>query len=268
MGKVASASCGKDGGVDSNVLINTFGFAFIHMQIGGPFNSVKISTRRHIPGIIDATRTLRAGQTVHVLWAGGEIRNVNGENQLVDTGFMEGSIIPPTPLRSPPPLLIKANEIAGEAGRTLRAKSLQGVVVRFERVVICQILEREASGLLRVRFSDDSGGEVSAIILSTVTTFLQPNQKVASLRGLLHQPRAAEYEVIVELDQHIVIDPSHLFGHVVVVEAYSLPDPMAARRWCFFVICRTEWWRLSRQNIDCKPCWKRRCRLATWSRFG
>ena len=101
--KVASESFGKDGGIDSNVLIDTFGFAFIHMETGGPFNSAKIVTKESYPGTAEITRNLRAGQTAHVLWAGGEIRNVNGENQLVDTGYMEGSIIPPTPLRSPPP---------------------------------------------------------------------------------------------------------------------------------------------------------------------
>src|SRR2546422_8016900 len=41
----SSASCGKDGGVDSNALINAFGFAFIHMEAGGPFNSLKIVTQ-------------------------------------------------------------------------------------------------------------------------------------------------------------------------------------------------------------------------------
>ena len=90
VGKVASASCGKDGGVDSNVLIDTFGFAFIHMEAGGPFNSLKISTKSHIPGIAEITRGLQKGQTAHVLWAGGEISTVNGETQLVDTGYLEG----------------------------------------------------------------------------------------------------------------------------------------------------------------------------------
>lgn len=224
LGKVASGSCGKDGGVDSNVLINTFGFAFIHMETGGPFNSLKIVTKSHIPGIAETTRTLRAGQTVHVLWAGGEIRNVNGENQLVDTGFMEGAIIPPSPLRSPPPFLIKTNEIAGKEGRTLRAKSLQGVVVRFENVKIDNVSEPDRSGLRHVLFRDDSGEPVSAVLIPTVITALRPGQELASLRGLLHYPKAGEAEVIVELDQHLVLTTTELFGHVTLVEGYSLPD--------------------------------------------
>jgi hypothetical protein len=221
--KVASASCGKDGGVDSNVLIDTFGFAFIHMATGGPFNSLKIVTKSHIPGIAETTRTLRAGQTVHVLWAGGEIRNVNGENQLVDTGFMEGSIIPPSPLRSPPPFLIKTNEIAGKAGRTLRAKSLQGVVVRFENVKIDSVSAPDKSGLRHVLFRDDSGEPVSAVLIRSVITALRSGQSLASLRGLLHYPKAGEAEVIVELDQHLVLATTELFGHVTLVEGYSLP---------------------------------------------
>ena len=225
VGKIASESCGtKDGGVDSNVLIDTFGFAFIHMETGGPFNSTKIVTKSHIPGIAEITRTLRAGQSPHVLWAGGEVRNVNGETQLVDTGYMEGSVIPPTPLRSPPPFLLKTNEIAGKAGRTLRAKSLQGVVVRFANVKIDKVSEPDKSGLRHVLFHDDSGEPVSAVLIATIYTALRPGQELASLRGLLHYPKAGEAEVIVELDQHIGLGTTELFGHVTLVEGYALPN--------------------------------------------
>lgn len=223
--KIASASCGKDGGVDSNVLINTFGFAFIHMETGGPFNSLKIVTKRHIPGIAEATRTLRAGQTVHVLWAGGEIRNVNGENQLTDTGFMEGSIIPPNPLRSPRPFPVRASEFSGtEPSRALRAKSLQGVVVQLQDVTIDDLAEPGKDGLRKFHFHDHSGGPVSGVLLGNVTTALKPGQKIQSLRGLLHWASAAHYEVIVELDQHLVLAPSELFGHVVLLEGYALSN--------------------------------------------
>ena len=224
VGKIASESCGKDGGVDSNVLIDTFGFAFIHMETGGPFNSAKIVTKSHIPGIAEVTRNLRAGQTAHVLWAGGEIRNVNGENQLVDTGFMEGSIIPPTPLRSPAPFLIKTKEICAKAARTLRAKSLQGVVVRFENVKVDKVSDPNEAGLRYAVFHDDSGESVSAVLIRSVTTALRPGQEISSLRGLLHFPKAGEAEVIIELDQHIVLGATELFGTVTLVEGYSLPS--------------------------------------------
>lgn len=203
VGTVASESCGKDGGVDSNVLISTFGFAFIHMETGGPFNSSKIVTKKHIPGIEEITRTLKPGQTAHVLWAGGEIRNVNGENQLVDTGYMEGSVIPPTPLRSPPPFLITTKEIGGEAGRTLRAKSLQGVVVRFENVKIDKVSKADESGLRHMVFRDKSDVPVLAVLISNVVTALRSNQEISSLRGLLHFPTAGQPEVIIELDEHL-----------------------------------------------------------------
>jgi hypothetical protein len=230
VGKIASESCGKDGGVDSNVLIDTFGFAFIHMEAGGPFNSTKVVTKTHIPGIAEITRTLRAGQTAHVLWAGGEIRNVNGETQLVDTGFMEGSVIPPSPLRSPPPFLVKTKEIAGKAGRSLRAKSLQGVVVRFENVTIDKVTDADKSGLRHLVFHDDSGEGASAVLIRNVTTALRPSQQLASLRGLLHYPAAGEAEIIVELDQHLALGASEQlgkitsqqFGTVTLVEGYSL----------------------------------------------
>lgn len=204
VGLVASASCTKDGGVDSNVLIDTFGFAFIHMESGGPFNSLKIVTKSHIPGIADATRKLAPGLTVHVLWAGGEIRNVRGETQLVDTGYMEGSIIPPNPLRSPRPFPIKVDEIAGEASRSLRAKSLQGVVVRFEGMTIERVAGNARTGQRTMRFKDSSGAYLKAVLLSNVKTALDKSQRSnRSLRGLVHQPRAGKYEVIVELDEHI-----------------------------------------------------------------
>ena len=203
-GKVASASCGKDGGVDSNVLIDTFGFAFIHMEAGGPFNSLKISTKRHIPGIAEITRGLEKGQTAHVLWAGGEIRTMNGETQLVDTGYIEGSVIPPNPLRSPRPFPIKAADIA-EDGRTLRAKSLHGVIVWFEQVVIDQVSPPDQKGLRRFTFQDGSRGRASGVILTNVKTPLKEGQKLSGLRGLVHSPRAGECEVIVELDEHLVV---------------------------------------------------------------
>lgn len=223
VGKTAAGSCGKDGGVDSNVLIDNFGFAFIHMENGGPFNSLKIVTKRHIPGIAEATRALRPGQTVHVLWAGGEIRTVNGETQLVDTGFMEGSIIPPNPLVSPPPFAIKTAELAGKAGRSLRAKGLQGVVVRFENVTLDRVTDPDETGLRTMQFHDDSGGQLSGVLLGNVTTALREGQTLKQLRGLVHQPRLGEYEVIVELDQHLVLAAGELFGHVTLIEGYDLP---------------------------------------------
>jgi hypothetical protein len=223
VGKIASESCGKDGGVDSSVLIDAFGFAFIHKETGGPFNSLKIVTNKHIPGIAEAARQLREGLTIHVLWAGGEIRNVEGENQLVDTGFMEGSIIDPTPLKSPPSFPVKTAEICREAGRTLRAKSLQGIVARFDGVTVDSVSEADDRGLRAFSFHDDSGAEVTGVLLANVTTRLEPGQRIHSLRGLVHQPRAGEYEVIVELDQHLVLSATELFGHVTLVEGYALP---------------------------------------------
>jgi hypothetical protein len=62
------------------------------------------------------------------------------------------------------------------------------------------------------------------VLLGNVTTALKPGQKLTSLRGLLHWASAAHYEVIVELDQHLVLAPSELFGHVVLVEGYALAN--------------------------------------------
>jgi hypothetical protein len=204
-GKVASASCGKDGGVDSNVLIDTFGFAFIHMEAGGPFNSLKISTKRHIPGIAEVTRGLQKGQTAHVLWAGGEIRTVHGETQLVDTGYIEGSVIPPSPLRSPKPFPIKAADIAADSGRSLRAKSLHGVIVWFEQVTIDRVSQPDKVGLRRFSFRDGSRGRASGVILANVKTQLKEGQKLSGLRGLVHSSKPGECEVLVELDDHLVL---------------------------------------------------------------
>lgn len=223
VGKVASASCGKDGGVDSAVLTDTFGFAFIHNEAGGPFNSLKIVTNQHISGIAEATRTLRAGTTVHVLWAGGEIRDTDGETQLVDTGFMEGSIFPPNPLRTPPAFPVKAAEVSGDAARSLRAKSLQGVIVRFESVTVDSVSPAgDGSAARMIVFHDDSGGRLDAVVLENVTTPLVEGQELASMRALLHQPAAGRYHAIVELDEHLVVSPRQLFGHVILVEGYAL----------------------------------------------
>lgn len=224
-GRVASASCGKDGGVDSSVLSDTFGFAFIHNEAGGPFNSLKIATRQHIPAVTEATRGLSAGTTVHVLWAGGEIRDIDGETQLVDVGYMEGSIFPPNPLRTPPPFPVKVAEVAGEQARSLRAKSLQGVIVRFDDVAVDAVgASASAEGGRDITFHDDSDGQLTGVILANVSTPLSEGQRLASLRALLHQPSAGRYEAIIELDQHLVLSTRQLFGHVILVESYALPE--------------------------------------------
>ena len=187
-GIVGTASCGKDGGVDSSVLTAKFGFNFIHNEAGGPFNSLKIVTNKHIPGVAEAMQRVKAGQTVHVLWAGGVVRTEKGETQLVDTGFMEGSIFEPNPLQSPPPFPIESAEIVDDAGRSLRAKSLQGVIVRFNGVTLDRVSDPDDRGLREIAFHDQSGGVVSGVALDTVTTRLYEGQQLASLRTLLHQP--------------------------------------------------------------------------------
>lgn len=40
-GLVATASCQKAGGVNSDKLIDSFGWSFLHVERGGPFNSIK-----------------------------------------------------------------------------------------------------------------------------------------------------------------------------------------------------------------------------------
>jgi hypothetical protein len=203
VGLRSSASCGKDGGVDSNILIDTLGFAFVHREAGGPFNSLKVVTKKHIPGITEAVEQLEEGKTVHVLWAGGEIRNVNGENQLVDTGFMEGSIVEPTVLKSPPSYAIKTAEISKGSSWTIRAKSLQGVVVHFENVTIDSVSEPDKRQLRSIVFHDGSGGQATGLLLHTVTQKVEQSQQFQFLRGIAHQPRAGHYEVIVEMDAHL-----------------------------------------------------------------
>lgn len=60
-GLVATGSCQKDGGVNSNHLVDTFGCCFLHVERGGPFNSIKVTTQKHVPGIDDEVKR-HAGQ--------------------------------------------------------------------------------------------------------------------------------------------------------------------------------------------------------------
>jgi hypothetical protein len=206
-GTVATASCQKDGGVDSNILIDTLGYSFLHRETGGPFNSIKVVVgigKKHVPGIEEAVERLSPhGLSPHVLWSGGEIRNVDGETQLVDTGFMEGSIMEATPKRFPPPYSIKTSEIAQKEAGTLRAKSFQGVIVRFENVTIDSISPPDERKLRKFVFHDESGVKVPGILLHTVTTKLAPGQRFQAVRGIVHRPRSGEYEVLVEMDKHL-----------------------------------------------------------------
>jgi hypothetical protein len=207
---LACGSCQKDGGVNSNHLIDQLGFSFIHVEKGGPFNSLKVVGKKHVPGIEDEVHRLAPkGLSPHVLWSGGEIQTVDGETRLVDTGFMHGSILPATPKKFPPPFRIRTSDIAGDAAKTLRAKALQGVIVRFENVTIERVSEpnrhddwTSAPHLRSFVFHDDTGAHVRGILLNSVTAPIKAAQQLHTLRALLHQPRFGHYEAIVELNEH------------------------------------------------------------------
>lgn len=209
-GLVATASCQKDGGVNSNKLIDAFGWCFLHVERGGPFNSIKVATKKHVPGIdVEVKRLSPRGLSPHVLWSGGEIRTVDGETRLVDTGFMEGSILDATPKHFPPPFRVKTSDLAGEDAKSFRSRSLHGVIVRFENVTIDRVWagneqgERISAPKLRsFSFHDDSGARLLAVMLDSVTRELRAGETLESLRALIHQPRSGQYEAIVELDDH------------------------------------------------------------------
>jgi hypothetical protein len=209
-GLVATASCQKDGGVNSNKLIDVFGWCFLHVERGGPFNSIKVATNKHVPGIDDEVKRLSPrGLSPHVLWSGGEIRTVDGETRLVDTGFMEGSILDATPKHYPPPFRVKTSDLAGDEARSLRSRSLQGVIVRFENVTIDRVWAANEQGerisapqLRSFIFHDDSGAELVAVMLDSVGRELRAGEAFDSLRALVHQPKSGQYEGIIELDDH------------------------------------------------------------------
>jgi len=211
-GTIATASCQKDGGVNSSHLIDALGFSFIHVERGGPFNSLKIVGLKHVPGIEEEVERLGPrGLSPHVLWSGGEITTVDGETRLVDSGFMEGSILPATPKEFPPPYAITVAEISGEHARTWRAKRFQGVIVRFDEVELKDVSDPRpyrddvrGPAVRRFRFTDRSGGELHAVALDTVTHRLEEGQRFQSMRAIVHQPRAGHYEAIVEMDKHLV----------------------------------------------------------------
>jgi len=212
-GLVASASCQKNGGVDSSALIDTLGFSFLHRETGGPLNSIKVVSDKHVPGIAEAVARLEPEDlTPHVLWCGGEIRNVQGETQLVDTGYMIGSIIQETPKKKPPEYPITTDDVSRETGRTLRANVLQGVIVRFENVTIDRVWDPDERGLRSFVFHDEGrghafsrghGAQAFGLFLPWVTQEIEPGQKFQSLRGIVHQPSESHYQVIVELDEHL-----------------------------------------------------------------
>jgi len=204
-GLVATASCQKDGGVNSNRLIDSFGYQFLHREIGGPFNSIKVHVglaMKHVPGIEEEVERLSPhGLSPHVLWSGGVIRNVNGETRLTDTGFMEGSIMRATPKKFPPPYLIQTSDLADLD--TLTAKSLQGVIVRFEDVTIDSVSEPDERRLRPFVFHDGSGAQLRGVLFSSITRDVEPGSQFKYLRGLVDRPVHEYVQVIVELDEHL-----------------------------------------------------------------
>ena len=208
-GILACASCQKDGGVNSNHLIDQLGFSFLHVEKGGPFNSIKVVGKKHVPGIEEEVDRLRPqGLSPHVLWSGGEIQTVVGETRLVDTGFMAGAIMPATPKKFPPPFRVKTRDITGPSAKTIRAKALQGVIVRFDNVTIDKVYAPGAYRAISAPhlgsfvFHDDSAAKLDGILLRSVTVPLRAGKHFQTLRALLHQPRKGHYEAIVELNEH------------------------------------------------------------------
>jgi hypothetical protein len=211
-GRIATASCQKDGGVNSSHLIDTLGFSFLHVERGGPFNSIKVVGLKHVPGIeAEVERLAPEGLSPHILWSGGQIQTIDGETRLVDIGFMEGSIMEATPKRFPPPLPVSSTDISGPAANTLRAKRLQGVIVRFHDIRVDRISKpspyRKSIAGPAVRaftFHDRAGGKVPGVLLDTVAQPIEAGQRFAAMRAIVHQPKAGRYEVIVEMDKHLV----------------------------------------------------------------
>lgn len=192
----------NDGGTGGNQMIDLLGFTFLHRPTGGPFNSLKVVTNKHVPGLEQVRAKLPAGLGPHVQFAGGQVETVDGETRLVDTGFMEGSVVEP-PLSSPPPYPISLAEISPDSSHTLRAKSLQGVIVLVKNVTIDSVSAVDNSKLRHITFHDLSGVRVHGLVFPTVTLLARPLQHFSTVRGIVHQPRAGEYEVIIEMDKHL-----------------------------------------------------------------
>jgi hypothetical protein len=197
-GVVATLSCSKNGGVWEGV--NALGFTFLHEESGGPYSSIKVVTdiEEKIPNVAEEHHELQEGESLHVLWAGGIILEVNAETQLVDTGFMEGSLLPV--LRTPPEYLIKASDISGKAARTVTAKSLEGVIVRLENVVFTHVERPDELGIRSAVLTDESGAPVDALLLSPVTMAIEPGQSFLSVRALVVRPKLDLFQLLIEWD--------------------------------------------------------------------
>jgi hypothetical protein len=125
---------------------------------------------------------------------------------------MQGSIMEATPKKFPPPYSISAKDISGRAALTLRAKRLQAVICRLEDVTITEVGEAgpyrrdvDAPAVRRFMFHDAHGDEaVAGVFLDTVRQPVDEGQRFSAMRGIVHQPRRGRYEVIVEMDKHLV----------------------------------------------------------------
>ena len=69
---------------------------------------------------------------------------------------MEGAVFPPNPLKTPPTFPIKTADVAGDNASSLRAKSLQGVVVCFEDVTVDSVdtADEGAASCRQMSFQD------------------------------------------------------------------------------------------------------------------
>jgi hypothetical protein len=226
IGMVASASCSKNGGVWSGLL--SLGFTFLHEERGGPYSSIKVVTdlEGRLPEAPRAFAKLEPGTTLHPLWAGGVIAEVNGETQLVDTGYMEGSLL--SPLKIPPPHPIKLADIAGERVKTAAAKSLEGVIVRVEAVVVenvaspppppplapfgvqltkggaTKFVDAVERGALRSAvLVQRGGGSIDALLLSPCTLPLHQGQRFRSIRAIVSRRRPDAFELLIEHDRDL-----------------------------------------------------------------
>jgi hypothetical protein len=198
----ASVMCctGCNGGIHAR------GLVVLNNHAGGSWSSIWIRTEKTIDTPYPRWQ--------RVLFAGGVIAEDNGSLEAIDRGWMVIRKSDEPAHHAPPPLPIKTEDLPAEPSTLLLSKSLDGVWVQFDDIVLESVraVLTSEDGLtadnlphMEIVFHDSSGGHSRAWLYQTSARRLQPQQTIKRLRGFIHAEELGVYILLSDKEEDIGI---------------------------------------------------------------
>lgn len=195
-----SCCTGCNGGVHDR------GLVVLNNHTGGGFSGIWVHTAIDLPP--------EYARWQKIVFLGGVLREENGSTTVVDDGWMrvrlgnEDSHEPPRPVRVTTALVPAAGT------ETLLARSLDACWVEFDDIVVVRAREvapaerpkGEGVQLPRkeIEFTDASGATAVAWLYQKSALALEPDDRVATLRGFIHAESPGRYVLLGDKDEDLI----------------------------------------------------------------